>query len=341
MFVSIVIPILNEKQYIEKCLDSVLKQEYPQNKYEIMLVDGGSNDGTREIIKKYMDENKNIRLIDNPERIAPCAMNIGIINSVGNLVLIMGAHADYNSDYVSKCVEWSKKTGADNVGGPALAKGEGYWGHAIEYAHYSPFGLGGADFRTGTYEGYTDTVFGGAFRKEVFDRVGLYDERLVRNQDIELNSRIIASGGKCFITPEIRCSYYCRSNLKDLWTQNCNNGMWNIYTTRIARSTLSLRHFVPLIFVSGLVITFLLLIMGFIVSKNWSIYFTLSFLLCIGSYILTASFFSFQIAMRKGIKYFPALLAVFAILHISYGWGSIKGIFTVREWANNRLKKGD
>lgn len=340
MKVSIVIPIYNEEQYIEACLDSVLNQDY-EGELEILLVDGGSTDKTREIVARYMEGYKHIRLLHNPKRIAPSAMNIGVQNSEGELIIRMDAHADYAYDYISKCVEWSLKTSADNVGGPALARGRGYWGQAIEYAHYSPFGLGGADFRTGTCEGYTDTVFCGAFRREVFDKVGLYDERLVRNQDIELNSRIIASGGKCYITPEIKCTYYCRSNLKDLWQQNYNNGLWSIYTTRVAKSALSLRHFVPLLFVSGLIISLLLMILGWTILSKWAWYLGLPFILCAGSYILAASFFSVKIAWKQGVKYFPALLAVFATLHVSYGWGSIKGLITVKAWSEENTLRCD
>lgn len=337
MYVSIVIPILNEKQYIAKCIDSVLLQDYPQDSYEILLVDGGSTDGTREIISQYILEYKNMKLLDNPMHIAPSAMNIGITNASGDLIIIMGAHADYASDYVSKCVKWSQITRAENVGGPAFARGEGFWGKAIEYAHYSPFGLGGADFRTGEYEGETDTVFGGAFRRGVFEQVGLYDERLVRNQDIELNSRIRAAGGKIFITPEIRSTYYCRSNLKDLWRQNYNNGLWSIYTSRVSKTALSFRHFVPLLFVSGLIISMFLMIFGSAIQSEYSWYaFPLPVMLCAGSYLMAVTYFSLIASIKNGVGYFFPLLAVFATLHVSYGLGSIKGLLTVRQWAKGQ-----
>lgn len=333
MFVSIIIPILNEKRYIANCIESVLSQDYSRENFEILLIDGGSTDGTREIIEQYTLTYTNIRLLENIYRIAPSAMNIGIKNAMGELIIIMGAHANYACSYVSKCVEWAQFTGADNVGGPALALGEGYWGKAIEYAHYSPFGLGGAHFRTGQYEGETDTVFGGAFRREVFDKVGLYDERLIRNQDIELNSRIRAAGGKIFITPEIKTTYYCRSNLKELWKQNFNNGLWNIYTSHVSTSALSLRHFVPLLFVGGLIVSVLLMVFGCIFIPRWALLWALPFILCFGSYLIATLIFSFKIVLRFGLKYFPALMAVFATLHISYGVGSIKGLLTIKKWA--------
>jgi glycosyltransferase involved in cell wall biosynthesis len=334
MRVSVIIPIYNEEKYIEKCLDSVLNQDY-KGEVEIILVDGGSTDRTLDIVRNYINKYDNIVLLNNPRKIFPTAMNIGIKNAKGDLIICMGAHAQYASDYISKCVEWSEKTGAENVGGPALAKGEGYMGKAIALAHYSPFGLGGAKFRTGNYEGYVDTVFGGAFRREVFDKVGLYDERLVRNQDIELNSRIIDAGGKCFLTPEIKVSYFCRNNLRDLWKQNFDNGLWAIYTTKVSKKALSLRHFVPLLFVVSLLFSILLFGLGWAVFPEYKWWFTLPLILCLGSYLLLSIIFSFSIALKNGIKYFPALIAVFATLHVSYGAGSIKGLLTVRKWTRS------
>jgi len=332
MKVSIIIPVLNEISHITDCLESVLNQDYPQDKLEILVCDGGSTDGTREIIETYCQQYPNMRLFNNKKRITPSAMNLGIINSSGDLIIRVDAHANYAKDYIAKCVEWSKKTGADNVGGPACAKGEGLWGKAIELAHYSPFGLGGASFRVGNYEGYADTVFGGAFKREVFDKVGLYDERLVRNQDIELNSRIISSGGTCYLTPEIRSTYYCRSNLKDLWQQNYNNGLWSIYTRKISKQALSLRHFVPFLFVLGLILSAISMLVGWLLFRSLAWWFTLPLILCAGSYIFASMFFATRIAHKNRLKYLIPLLAVFATLHISYGWGSMVGVFTVNKW---------
>jgi glycosyltransferase involved in cell wall biosynthesis len=339
MKVSVIIPVLNEEKYIAGCLDSILNQNY-EGGIEIILVDGGSNDKTLEIISSYMHNHDNLVLLNNPKRIFSTAMNIGIKESSGDLIICMGAHAQYASDYISKCVEWSEKTGADNVGGPALAKGEGYIGTAIALAHYSPFGLGGAKFRTGNYEGYVDTVFGGAFKREVFDKVGLYDERLVRNQDIELNYRINANGGKCFMTPEIKVSYFCRNNLKDLWKQNFNNGLWSIYTTKVAKQALSLRHFVPLLFVLSLIFSGLLSVIGWVWFTEYGWWFALPLLLCLGSYLSAAIVFSSVIAFKHVIKYLPALLVVFSILHISYGMGSVKGLLTLGKWMRENKLKG-
>lgn len=332
MNVSLVMPIYNEEKHIRDTLDSVLEQDY-EGAMELLLVDGGSTDQTVVIITEYMTRYPQIRLLHNPARIAPTAMNIGIRNATGELIIRMDAHAEYAPDYVSKCVKWSQKTGAENVGGPAYATGKGFWGKAIEFAHYSPFGLGGAYFRTGHYEGYTDTVFGGAFRKEVFERVGYFNEHLVRNQDIELNSRIITSGGKCYLTPEIKSKYYCRSNLRDLWRQNYANGLWSIYTTRVSKKALSLRHFVPLLFVMGLILSGMLAMVGQLFFKEFSRWLTGPIFLCAGAYLLAAIFFAFKIAAQKGLRYFIPSIVVFATLHLSYGWGSIVGLLTVSKWA--------
>jgi len=329
MKVTIVIPLRNEEKCIIDFLESVVNQDYPKDKFEVIIIDGQSEDKSKEIIECYLEKFPFIRLFDNPEKIVPIAMNLGIKAATGDLIVRMDAHAVYAPNYISKCVEWSEKTKADNVGGPALAIGQGYVGKAIEYAHWSSFGLGGAKFRTSSYCGYVDTVFLGAFRREVFDKVGLYNPRLVRNQDIELNHRINASGGRCYLTNEIRVEYYCRSNLLDLWRQNFKNGVWNIYTLSITKNALSLRHFVPLIFVLTLSVSSLLAIVGIAIRDNSL---AVLFVLIFGLYTFVNILFSFLISLKKGMKYMPILPAVFATLHVSYGIGSLKGLLTLKKW---------
>ncbi len=341
MKVSIVMPVYNEEKHIQDTLDSILHQDYSGD-MELLLVDGGSTDQTGTIIADYMLRFPQIRLLFNPARIAPTAMNIGIKNATGELVIVMSAHAEYASDYVSSCVKWSSITGAENVGGPAYATGKGFWGKAIELAHYSPFGLGGAQFRTGSYEGYSDTVFGGAFRKEIFERIGYFNEYLVRNQDIEYNSRIIKAGGKCYLTPQIRSRYHCRSNLKDLWKQNYANGLWSIYTTYISPEALSLRHYIPLIFVLSLIVSGIIAVIGHFILENYFYWFAAPLFMGAGIYLIVASYFALDAAIKKGLRFFIPLIAVFATLHFSYGWGSIVGLFTVRKWARTKgIPKAD
>jgi len=342
MDVSVVIPLRNEEKYIDKCIASLLAQDYPKQNVEFLLVDGRSEDATTTIIKTYTDKYPFIHLLDNPGRIAPTAMNIGIKAAKGEIIVRMDAHAEYATDYISKCVEWSQKTGAENVGGPMRAVGMGYIGKAIEFIHHSPFGLGGGKFHDENFSGHVDTVYLGAFKKEIFNKVGMYDERLVRNQDIELNSRIRAQGGTCFLTPEIRSLYYNRPTLKALWQQNYKNGLWNIYTFQVTGSALSLRHFVPLLFVVGLLSTALLAIMGQLLANNeiLSMIGKGMFMLCAGSYLLTAIYFSLKISIQKGWQYFAILPVVFFVLHFSYGLGSLEGLTTVKKWvADNGVKR--
>ncbi|MCF6156683.1 MAG: glycosyltransferase [Candidatus Brocadia sp.] len=189
--VSVIIPIFNEKRYIRQLLNSLLQQDYPKDRLEILLIDGRSEDGTREEINDVIASSPEfshlrITVLDNPKRIVPCALNIGIKESKGDFVIRMDAHSAYAPDYVSKCIEWLEKTGAANVGGPMVANGKGFVGKAIESAHHCRFGLGGGRFHDEQWAGYADTVYLGAWPRKTFKNVGLFDERLIRNQVLSL-----------------------------------------------------------------------------------------------------------------------------------------------------------
>lgn len=312
--VSVIVPCRNEEKRIKRCIDSILAQDYPADKIEIIIVDGMSNDGTRRIIGEYAERYANIRIMDNPDGITPKAFNIGTGNSKGEIITIISAHSAYAAGYLSKCVEYLGKTGADNVGGICDHRGEGFIGKAISLVLNVKFALGGAKFRTAKKEQYVDTVFPGAWPKETFQKYGYFSEQLLRNQDIEHNARIRKNGGRIFFTPEIRCYYYCRTNLKDLWLQNFRTGYWNIKTIIIAPHSLSLRHFVPLIFTLSLLTVW-------IVPKLW--------LFIITSYMLVDIFFSLKIALKNGVRYFFLSPIIFAVLHVSYGLGTLAGVLNL------------
>lgn len=316
-FVSLILPEKNEQSYICQCLDSLLKQDYPPEAIEILVIDGNSSDLTRDIVLKYAESYPIIKLLDNPRAIVPVSMNIGIREARGEVIVRIDAHAEYAVDYVSKCVEYLYETGAANVGGPMIAKGVGAVGVAVELAHHSVFGLGGGKFHSGGFEGEVDTVFLGAFRKSVFAEVGLYDERLVRNQDIELNTRIRKAGGSIFLTPRIRSTYYNRSSLAGLWKQNYKNGYWNVITKAVNPAALSLRHFIPFAFV-------LTLLVAAIGSFHWVG--RTVFLLAAGSYLAANLAFSAAVAARSGLRRALLMPVVFAALHFSYGFGSLASI---------------
>lgn len=262
IIVSIVIPVYNEECYIEKCILSLLQQDYRKEQMEWIFIDGGSSDNTVLIIKKYMQKYPElIKLYDNPNKTVPYAMNIGIKSSVGKYIIRLDAHSEYSEDYISKCVYYLEKTDADNVGGVIETKGKGYVGNAIALMLSSKFGVGDSKFRTNGKSGYVDTVPFGAFRREVFTKYGLYNEKLTRNQDIELNYRIRKNGGKIYMAEDIKLKYYCRNRIKEIVAMAIKDGKWNVITMKLCPGAMGIRHFVPLTFLLSLIVLPLLSIL--------------------------------------------------------------------------------
>src|SRR5712671_5833877 len=237
--VSAVVPCRNERNYIETCVRSILAQ----NPLEVIVADGMSNDGTREILKGITDPR--LRIVDNPKQITPAGMNAGIRAARGELVAIMGAHQRYAPDYLRRSAEALERTGADNVGGAMFCETDTWLQRAIAAAHHSPFSVGGARWHNPNYEGPADTVFGGVYRREVFARIGLFDEQLARNQDDELNFRLIRAGGKIWQSPAIRSWYRPRGSLVALFRQYRQYGYWKVRVIQKHRMPASWRHLVP------------------------------------------------------------------------------------------------
>jgi glycosyltransferase involved in cell wall biosynthesis len=318
IIVSVIVPIRNEEKYIEKCIQSITSQNYPFEKLEVIFIDGLSEDKTREIVNKYITiYPSKISLLINPNKTVPYAMNIGIENSKGRYIVRLDAHSEYNSDYISKCVSTLEDTDADNVGGLALTKGVGIIGENFANVLSSKFGVGNSSFRTNASSGYVDTVPFGAFKRETFQKFGLFDERLIRNQDYELNYRIRNKGGKIFLNSDIKLTYYCRNTIKGILKQSYENGKWNIITSKLCPGTMSIRHFIPLLFFLSLIILPILTIIFPIFS--WLLVGEL------GIYLLLALLISFMSASRT--IYIPLLFCLFPIFHISYGFGSFVGLF--------------
>ena len=248
--VSVVMPVYNEEKYIKKCVDSLLKQDYPIENMEWIFVDGCSTDLTVKLLEEYQQSYPElIKILNNPKKIVPCAMNIGIAESKGKYIVRLDAHADYAVDYISKCVHYLDTTDAENVGGVAETKSHGLVGNSIAKMLSSKFGVGNSQFRTNGKSGYVDTVPFGAFRREVFSKYGGYDERLVRNQDNEMNFRIRKNGGKIYLADDIHLSYFCRDTVKGISDLARKNGMWNIITMKLCPGSMGLRHFIPFLFV--------------------------------------------------------------------------------------------
>ena len=220
---SVICPIYNEEKYIANCIESILLQDYPKDDLEVLFVDGMSKDRTREIVAEYTRKYPFIRLIDNPEKIVPYAMNYGIRASKGEVIIRLDAHATYEKNYFSALVRRLNELGADNVGSvcktDVLNKTPKTL--AIREVLSNKFGVGNSVFRTGIDKVMeVDTVPFGCWRRDVFDKYGLYDLRLVRNQDIELNKRILRGGGKIFIVPDTYCTYLARETFKGLAKNN-------------------------------------------------------------------------------------------------------------------------
>ncbi len=319
---SVICPIYNEEKYIAQFLDSLLQQDYPKDDLEILLVDGMSKDHTREIVARFTAQHPFIRLIDNPEKIVPYAMNRGVEAAKGDVIMRLDAHASYQPDYFSVLVNGLKRLHADNVGTvcktDVLNKTPKTL--AIREVLGNKFGVGNSTFRTGIdREQEVETVPFGCWRKEVLGKYGKYDVRLVRNQDIELNKRIIRGGGKIYILPDTFCTYLARETWHALAKNNYGNGKWNILTVYYTKmfSSLSLRHFIPLLFLLSLIVPLLLAIIW------WP--FALVAAASLLAYTGLLSVVSLKLSIQKNLNFFY-LLITFFVLHLSYGWGSLMGI---------------
>ena len=316
--VSVIIPVRNEEEFIAQCLRSVLDQDYPKDRMEVLVVDGGSEDRSREIVAGFGSRRPRVKLLDNPQLNAPAGLNLGIREAGGDIIVRVDGHCLLEPDYVSQCVRYLQETGADNVGGLMQAVGHGYVGQVIALAINSFLGSGGSKFHYASKEQYVDTVYLGAFPRHVFDRVGFFNERLMRNQDYELNYRIRAAGGKIFLSPAISSYYRGCSTLRDLWHQYFQYGFWKLEMLQIHPRSVQPRHLVAPLFVFSLFATGLL---SLVHSGSFSL-----FLLAISSYSLASLLSSLLIARRKGWRYFPLLPVAFAVMHFGWGLGFLLGL---------------
>ena len=323
--VTVIMPIRNEATFIKRSLDSVLAQDYSPERMEIIIVDGVSEDGTREIIRQTLDranvltcQRVNVQLLDNPSRIVPAALNTGLQHAHGDVIIRVDGHCEISPDYVRRCVEVLQQTGADNVGGLQRAMGQGWVGQVIVLATGSPFGVGNARFRYSEKPGWVDTVYLGAYRRGLFDRVGGFDEELVRNQDDEFNYRLLKAGGKIWLDPSVRSVYYSRASLKSLWRQYFQYGFWKVRVMQKHPRQMRPRQFVPPIFVAAL--------LGSALLAPFTRLRGLPLALVAGSYILADLAASVWTARKGGWQYLPLLPIVFATLHLSWGLGFLIGL---------------
>ena len=315
--VSVVVPCRNESDHIETCVRSILAQAPPPGDFEVIVADGMSDDGTRDVLDKFSHMDDRLKVIDNPERITSRGLNRAIGVARGQYIAIMGAHAQYAADYLRSSLEVCEATGADNVGGSMTCLGESNLQKAIAIAHHSPFSVGGARWHDTHYEGPADTVYGGFYRREVFDRIGLFDETLVRNQDDELNLRLAQVGGKIWQSPRIKSWYHPRTSLSALFRQYLQYGYWKVRVVQKHRKPASLRHIVPATFVSALIVLPFLAVLHPAAFWLW--------LFLIGLYVC-CNLFASMITVREQWAYALKLPLVFACYHFGYGIGFLCGL---------------
>lgn len=322
-FVSALLVTRNEQDYIEKAMLSLINQTYPKEFFEIIVIDGESTDNTLKIVNQLIEEYKtapfDIRVINNPKHILSSGWNMGIKNAKGDYVVRIDAHAEAAPDFIENNIETMLSTkDAVCVGGKLTTKSLGGDDDIISKVLSSPFGVGNSSFRVSETAGYTDTAVYGLYKKELFEKVGYFNEQYVRNQDIELHSRIRASGGKFYFNPQISCVYYSRNTAKKMVKQAFGNGKWNMVLLKNQNSALRLRHLVPFAFVLYLIAS---TILGFFNKFFWFLE-----LGVVALHLLLG-----LIAGSKKTKKASEIVKMpflFLLLHLSYGAGYLAGIFT-------------
>lgn len=320
--VSVLIPVRNDASHIGRCLDAVLRQDYPTGLMQVIVADGDSDDATPQIVIEYAERYSNIRLIHNPGRIVPTGFNLALAAADGEIIVRVDGHTTIEPDYVRQCVEALERTGAANVGGRMDAVGRGRFGEAVAAATSSPFGVGGARFHYSNGEEWVDTVYMGAWPRRVFEEKGAFDEELVRDQDDEFNYRIREHGGKILLSPNVRSKYTNRSTPGALWKQYFQYGLWKIRVLQKHPRQMRPRQFVPPLFITALLVG---LCLALLLPWGW---------VCLaataGSYALANLAASAVTASKKGWRHMTLLPPVYAILHVSYGLGFLAGL--LRFW---------
>lgn len=313
-FVTIAMPCLDEERFIEACVRSVLAQDYPRDRIELLVADGGSRDRTREILARLIADDPRIQLIDNPHRIQAAGMNEIVRVARGDVIVRMDVHCEYAPDYVRKCVDVLERTGADNVGGPQRARATTRFQQALCAALASPLGVGGAKYRSADNEGFVDTVFLGAFRRRVFERIGMYDPRAITNEDAELNQRIVESGGKVYLSPEIVVHYHPRESFRALAKQYFRYGRGRARTLLKRGKLLSLRPAIPFLMVAGA--------SALLATSAVQPFTPFAF----AAYALATGAEAVRVGRSAGASAIPIVWAIFPVLHVSHGVGFAVGL---------------
>ena len=298
---------------------------------EIIIADGLSTDNTKEVVETFKPSDIPLIWLDNPDKIVPTGLNLAIRQARGDVIIRVDGHTTLASDYVQQCVLALQCSGAENVGGRMNPVGKNTFGKAVALATSSPFGVGGARFHYSTQEEWVDTVYLGAWPKEVFQKVGLFDEELVRDQDDEFNYRLREAGGKILLIPRINSWYSVRSQPKDLWKQYLQYGFWKVRVFQKHPRQMRWSQFIPPIFVLAVLISLLIAILF---SWGWKVPLALA-----GLYLLAALIATLLTAARKGWLEVCLPPFTFAILHVSYGSGFLWGLIKFRKRWGDKVGK--
>ena len=320
--ISVIIPCYNEEKYIKECILSVLSQKKIHD-LEIIVVDGSSTDNTKDILNKLVNlyQDKEIIIVNNSQRITPVALNLGINRSSGDYICIMGAHAEYDDEFLSNCLILLKNPPEVScAGGPILSKGKSNFAKAVAISMSSSIGVGNANHRFPEFEGYAEMACFPFFKREVFDKYGLYDESLVKNQDDEFCFRIRLKGEKIYISNKVKSAYYVKDSFSKLFSQYFSYGKWRIPVLLKHKIPISYRQQIPALFF--LTIVLLLIIALYFNNIYIALFLPVIYLIALFGFALI----NFQKERFTVIKFIP--LALFT-LHFSYALGFISGIFKV------------
>ena len=313
-FVTIGMPCLNEEGFIEACVRGALVQDYPADRLEVIVADGGSGDGTLAILERLAREDARLRVLPNPGRYQSAGMNEILKQMRGEVLVRMDVHADYAEDYVRRCVEVLERTGADNAGGAARAKATSFFQRAVCAALASPLGVGGSSYRNADNEGWVETVFNGAFRRGIFEKVGLYDPKAVTNEDAELNQRIHAAGGRVYLSRDIQTWYYPRSSPVALARQYFKYGHGRARTLLKHGKFLSLRPAIPFLMVVGGAT-----LLATSAVQPWTPWAFAAY----GALTLTEAV---RVGREAGPAAIPVVWAIFPLIHVAHGLGFATGL---------------
>ena len=325
-FVSLILPIRNEARSIQATLQSILYQDYPQDCMEILVVDGMSTDGTRKVIQEFSRANpeSKIRILDNPYQIVPPALNIGIQGSSGKYIIRVDGHCELPEDYVSTIIERLRSGEVQNVGGQQYPVGQTYLEKAIAIATSSPLFIGNAYYRYGDEERLVDTVFMGAYPREIFDEIGFFDEELVRHQDYDFNLRLRNAGGKILYTPRLKVKYYPRSSIRALIKQYFQYGIWKVRVMQKSHHAFRIRHYAP----TTLVLGFLGATLLALIIPSLRDYYAAGVALYLLGAVSASALVSWQ---HRTWRFLPVLPVIFSAIQFSWGsgfwWGTIKWNF--------------